>query len=318
MDATDTDDPSIVGELCHIVAESSDGPRGESPLTNQQRNSYNNLVVMCNVHHKLIDDQSGYYTVDRLHTIKLEHESFVQSLLNRKSPLQLRNEENVAGYVDEWALRSDLDDWSAWTSYLLGGDPSILVERFEALRNLSPWLLSRIWPENGFAELQRALENFRHVAGGFVMTFERHSEGRGDGGENEQYHFKKFYKIREYNEELYSQLLREYECQVALVDDYVYELTRAANLVCDCIRKELLPSYRLEQGALLVTRGMDMSFKTYTYRTEYQRSDFPDLYRGEKDFIHRRLSRDVYEGSEAEAAYIDKLAIERRPPWETE
>lgn len=28
MDETETDDASIVGEACHIVAESPDGPRG--------------------------------------------------------------------------------------------------------------------------------------------------------------------------------------------------------------------------------------------------------------------------------------------------
>jgi hypothetical protein len=39
MEATETDDASVVGEACHIVAQSEEGPRGNSELTRQQRDS---------------------------------------------------------------------------------------------------------------------------------------------------------------------------------------------------------------------------------------------------------------------------------------
>jgi hypothetical protein len=284
MDATETDDPSLVGEICHIVAESENGPRGVSPLALTQRNSYGNLILMCNVHHKLIDDQPNTYTVEELHRIKSQHEAFVQSRLQNYSAQRQRSDEIVAGYIDEWVDRCGIEEWNAWTSFLLGGDPSISTERFDGLKNISTWLLSRIWPRDEFSELQKALDNFRRVAGNFVMVFDRHSDRRGGGADNDFYGFKKFYNIREYDEARYSKLLREYECEVALVEDYVLELTRAANLVCDAVRSELLPLFRLRQGALLVTRGMDMNFRVYTHRPEYKAHDFPELYRGEKDF----------------------------------
>jgi hypothetical protein len=103
-----------------------------------------------------------------------------------------------------------------------------------------------------------------------------------------------------------------------LIDDYVYEMTRAANLVCDGVRAELLPNFRLVEGALLATRGEDLNFKTYTFRAEYKAADFPELYQGEKDFNRRRLEREVHEGTDDEAAYLEMLANERRPPWETD
>jgi hypothetical protein len=318
MDATETDDPSLVGEVCHIVAESENGPRGASPLTSTQRNSYGNLILMCNVHHKLIDDQPNTYTIEELHRIKSQHEAFVQSRLQSDLAKRQRSDETVAGYVDEWVDRCGIEEWNAWTSFLLGGNPTITAERFEGLKNISAWLLSRIWPRDEFLELQKALNNFRRVVGGFVAVFDRRSDRRGDGGDNDRYIFNKFYNIREYDETLYSKLLREYECEVALVEDYVHELTRAANLVCDAVRSELLPSFRLQQGALLVTQGMDMNFKIYTFRPEYKASDFPELYQGEKDFNRRRLTRDIHQGTETEAAFIESLGIERRPPWETD
>ncbi len=318
LDATETDDPSLVGEFCHIVAESNDGPRGKSPLTLHQRNSYENIVVMCNVHHKQIDDQANAFTVDRLHEIKAEHEAAVRQLLEGDAVKLQRSQELMAGYVDEWVKRCGVDEWNAWTSWLLGGDPSIDGDRFQVLSDIAPWLLARIWPKEGFEELRRAFENFRHVARGLLSVFDRHSEHSGEGTEYDRYHFKKFYKIPYYDAALYSSLSREYECQVALISDYVYELTRAANLICDCVRDELLPSFRLKEGAILVTRGMDMNFMTYTYRTEYMAKDFPELYQGERDFNRRRLKRDVFEGTEAEATFIEKLGDERRPPWEKE
>jgi hypothetical protein len=38
---------SIVSQEAHIVAEKPDGPRGESALTLEERNSYPNLVLVC-------------------------------------------------------------------------------------------------------------------------------------------------------------------------------------------------------------------------------------------------------------------------------
>jgi hypothetical protein len=80
---------SIVGEECHIVARETDGPRGVSDLTAQQRDEYENLLLLCNLHHKQIDDQVASFPVDRLKTIKLHHERWVRaslSLLNGFTP----------------------------------------------------------------------------------------------------------------------------------------------------------------------------------------------------------------------------------------
>jgi hypothetical protein len=73
---------SIVGEECHIVAREPEGPRGVSDLTDQQRDGYENLILLCNVHHKQIDDQVAIFPVDRLKTIKLHHERWVRTSLN--------------------------------------------------------------------------------------------------------------------------------------------------------------------------------------------------------------------------------------------
>ncbi|WP_063002578.1 hypothetical protein [Nocardia mikamii] len=42
-----------LGEIAHIVADSPNGPRGDSPLTAAARNDYQNLILLCNQHHRV-------------------------------------------------------------------------------------------------------------------------------------------------------------------------------------------------------------------------------------------------------------------------
>lgn len=70
--------PVLLGEMAHIIAERSDGPRGQSDLGIEDRNREPNLVLLCNVHHQLVDDQPARFTVPRLTGFKQEHEERVR------------------------------------------------------------------------------------------------------------------------------------------------------------------------------------------------------------------------------------------------
>src|SRR5215831_10466281 len=48
-----------VGEQAHIVAESENGPRGQSILLPEERDSYFNLILLCPTHHREIDTRAG-------------------------------------------------------------------------------------------------------------------------------------------------------------------------------------------------------------------------------------------------------------------
>ncbi|WP_425601319.1 HNH endonuclease signature motif containing protein [Bradyrhizobium ontarionense] len=73
QDETQADDPTLVGENCHIVAESDEGPRGSSLMSLDQRDSYKNVILLCRNHHKIIDAQEGKYTVQYLLDMKSVH-----------------------------------------------------------------------------------------------------------------------------------------------------------------------------------------------------------------------------------------------------
>ena len=81
------DDASLVGQECHIIAKEPEGPRGHSDLSSKKRDEYENLILLCNIHHKVIDDQPNTYTVEFLRHMKDAHEQWVRESLQGTSPL---------------------------------------------------------------------------------------------------------------------------------------------------------------------------------------------------------------------------------------
>ncbi|MFD0619678.1 hypothetical protein ACFQZR_19600 [Paenibacillus sp. GCM10027629] len=74
---------SVIGEECHIVAEEENGPRGKSNLSKEERNKYDNLILLCSPHHKEIDDHENIYTVEKLKAFKKNHEKNISKLIER-------------------------------------------------------------------------------------------------------------------------------------------------------------------------------------------------------------------------------------------
>ena len=75
---TEADDASIFAEMAHIVGESRQGPRGDSPMSDEDRDKHTNLVLVCGDHHKLIDDRPRTYSVPVLRQIKADHEGRIR------------------------------------------------------------------------------------------------------------------------------------------------------------------------------------------------------------------------------------------------
>lgn len=290
IDATETDDESLIGEECHIVAESSDGPRGASPLTSEQRDKYSNLILLCAVHHKVIDDQLGEYTVERLNQMKHDHERWVCESLGGFDPVRQREDEQYADLIQEFCDRVHINNWQSWSSWVLGGGdyPRMHKEIHGKLNGMREWLLSRVWPQR-YPEIESSFLNFRLVLQDFLNVFAEHSEEHGP----DMLATERFYKIKEWDEEKYKRLSRLHEFHVHLVQDLMLELTRAANYVCDCVRQSYFPAFRLREGVPLVTDGPYMDLTYRTRRCEYrgqERTDRP--YPGLQAFKSLREHRD--------------------------
>ncbi|ULA63836.1 MAG: HNH endonuclease [Nitrospira sp.] len=93
IDATVCDDASLIGEECHIHSGRKTGPRHNSSFEIDEIDAYENLLVLCRAHHKMVDDQNETYTAEILRQIKNNHEKWVQEKLAEASelkPIRLR------------------------------------------------------------------------------------------------------------------------------------------------------------------------------------------------------------------------------------
>lgn len=253
-----------------------------------KRDKYANLLLLCKIHHKVIDDQPGQYTVECLDELKREHEKWVRDSLNLDTQRQ-QDEEAYMTFVEKWSNLCDLDNWKGWTSWLLAiGSYSISREMESNLREIKEYLFTRIWPER-YVELNNSFENFRRVLEDMLFEFHKYSKEYDN-----RYVTEKFYKINVWDTQRYNRLFEEYKFHTTLVQDLVLELTRAGNYICDKVKKYLLPSFRMNEGLLIVESGpcMDMSFRIY--RTQYREDERTlEPYPGIEEFKKVRINRDL-------------------------
>lgn len=78
---------SKIGEYAHIIADSPNGPRGDSKKSLELAKSQENLILACFDCHKRIDTlaTSGDYSVELLQRWKHEHEDSIARLYNSAS-----------------------------------------------------------------------------------------------------------------------------------------------------------------------------------------------------------------------------------------
>lgn len=71
--------------VAHIIASDPGGPRGDDKMSHQLSDKLENLMLMCDKHHRLIDDPTTWekdFPVDYLVEMKREHENNVDIVCN--------------------------------------------------------------------------------------------------------------------------------------------------------------------------------------------------------------------------------------------
>ncbi|TNB48191.1 HNH endonuclease [Martelella lutilitoris] len=77
--------PFPLGEMAHICGDKQGANRHNAAQTDAERDDYENLILLCPTHHRLIDRRENEltYTVDVLHEMKTEHEARVRKQLDQ-------------------------------------------------------------------------------------------------------------------------------------------------------------------------------------------------------------------------------------------
>lgn len=76
-DATKTDGASLIAEAAHIKGENHGSARYDASMTDEERNSYENRILLCPSCHTKIDKQPNTYPVELLQRYKTEHEAWI-------------------------------------------------------------------------------------------------------------------------------------------------------------------------------------------------------------------------------------------------
>lgn len=83
------DEHSIISKICHIEAASKEGPRYNSKSNDDYRRSFENLILLCDEHHIIIDNKENesLYSVSLLKEWKIEHEAKILRLISQSNVL---------------------------------------------------------------------------------------------------------------------------------------------------------------------------------------------------------------------------------------
>jgi hypothetical protein len=263
----------VLGEQAHIVGEKDDAPRGKSPLTLEERNSYHNIILLCPTHHKEIDKCEPDWPVEKLHLTKSKHELWVRETLGDSADTKtLAKQVAVTSIIDAAVELCRLEQWKAWTSHALAADPHWDSDLPDMIFEFRQRVAAAIWPEE-FDELQRATTTFAILLHDAASTFMEHSDE-----DNGFYWPHKFYKAGGFNPD-YDKDLQKYEAWLDECFKSIKEATRAANWFADVVRKDINPMFFAERGKFVLLEGpfTDLKYRASVPEfTEERKRELPD------------------------------------------
>ncbi len=130
---------ALVGEEAHIIAKSSGGAR-YAPLASKVRDGYDNLILLCANDHIEVDTQPDHYTVERLRSMKRQHELWVRTRLHVRSPAD-EEEGTVATLMssgdDLWTLLDGALGWQVGMPEDLTDEEEDLID--SAVQTFTDW-----------------------------------------------------------------------------------------------------------------------------------------------------------------------------------
>jgi hypothetical protein len=114
IEATSEEYESVIADECHIISSRANGPRHDSSYPPEKLDLYDNLVLLCRTHHKMVDDQVATFTTDILRQIKSNHEVWVSKKLaegRKPKPVRLRRvKQNIPAFLSRLTTGKEVLD----------------------------------------------------------------------------------------------------------------------------------------------------------------------------------------------------------------
>lgn len=260
-----------LGEQAHIVGEKEDAARGKSLLTDGERYSYHNLILLCPNHHTEIDKNEADWPVEKLHYIKSTHELWVRETLGDSADIKLvAKQVAVTSIIDATVELCRLEDWKAWASHTLSAEPHWHGDLPDMLFEFRQKVAAAIWPDE-YDELRRATTTLAILLHSAANTFLEHSRY-----ENGTYWPHKFYKAGGFNPN-YNRDLQRYEEWINECWQLMKKATCAANWFADIVRRDINPMFFAERGKFIALEGPFTDLSYHATVPEYSQDEKDEL-----------------------------------------
>ncbi len=111
------DGETIVSKICHIEAASEKGPRFNPKMDDEDRRHFNNLILLCDECHSIIDnlENEEKYPVELLQSWKKTHETTSQQSILIRKPRLINQAINGIAELDIEEIDEDLDSLTAYS-----------------------------------------------------------------------------------------------------------------------------------------------------------------------------------------------------------
>jgi hypothetical protein len=242
-------DPSLIGEVCHIKAKSLGGPRYDENYPEEFRESYDNLLLMCRIHHKIIDDHPEIYSVEKLRALKVDHETWVDSQLSGQEKDARSAREKYSVLLAAIEKQLDFGRADRWLGFMGSNEYPRFEKKFAGvLFDFPTWIVRQFWP-NSIPEIESSVMNLAQALDDYTHFFVKYSSPEAFP---EFYTITKFYQSSEWNEERYERQSKKWEGVIAEAGERALEIAKALNLLVKIVRAKVVMDYRTEEGWFVV------------------------------------------------------------------
>lgn len=98
---------TVVGEVCHIKSARKGHPRYDPNQTETERNGFDNLILFCRKHHKIVDTEVDRYPPALLTEMKKAHEAHPKGRVTISDDMAQRLAETLAISPTPGAAQND-------------------------------------------------------------------------------------------------------------------------------------------------------------------------------------------------------------------
>lgn len=234
----------LVGDMAHIVGEkdSQKSPRGLFSLSQDDRNRYPNLILLCQEHHRIIDQDEEQWPIERLYMIKSDHEVWVSERLGRDIP---EEQQIYFDFIDRVVFSLELSNWEWLCDHLFRG---IMPPDFpEGIYQLDLELFRSQLPGLD-TDFETSLRNLVGRARSYVDHYMSNADIDGSG--TRIMGVKRYRETNDFGE--HGELLNEYNTWERNCTMLLFNLVKEINDFCTVVRKRLHPGFYIRKGQFCV------------------------------------------------------------------